>query len=463
MSASQTVYACSIVRRLRKEIEADPDKVLILSPYLTSKTAETVILAANPDNSEVYTMFSPEVFAIGASSIGTVRKLLENSFQIYHLPGLHAKSVITGTFASVGSQNLTQGGTRRREVTLVTIDTAQIEHFRSQIKEWFEDRREITLDMVGDMEAILPDLKRKYRLFQETLEVAKHEIAVREISRETERKRREQIKQRKKIAQQQKREARRQSSLRVRTDSIRTAIKSKEVIASEAIHTQLVTKRNHNQYGDYTGSYATLQRLRADSSLLEWKIGAPGKSIEFHRLDNRYRYLMLFLSNGRLAWPALNKTQISQFGNGLNVISPFEVRGHSCNLEINFASSLTDLLTWNIEAIVRPTSPQNGNPLPGIIVRGYFSVQQFKVVSTSIEADADSSTPQIEQLVFDINSPDSELVKCILEQLLTDFKYEKNRFGIGADEFFHGWGYYFRLRLNKFRNYLFLTAEEAYT
>ena len=86
MPTHQNVYARSIIRRLAKEVKNRTDAVVFLSPYLTSRTAETVISAATSEDAEIYTTFSAENFAAGASSLKTVRLLLDAGFHVYHLP-----------------------------------------------------------------------------------------------------------------------------------------------------------------------------------------------------------------------------------------------------------------------------------------------------------------------------------------------------------------------------------------
>src|SRR5438105_1150845 len=111
-------YFRNIVRRWQNEVGRQAERVLVLMPYLTSTTAETVLRGANPEICEIYTVFSAENFAAGSSSIKTIKSLHQKGFSLYHLPNLHAKAVIvSGSFASIGSQNLTVQGARNREAT----------------------------------------------------------------------------------------------------------------------------------------------------------------------------------------------------------------------------------------------------------------------------------------------------------------------------------------------------------
>ena len=99
------------------------ERVLLLSPYLTSRTAEAVLLTTLGKRCEVYTRFRTEDFATGASSIRTLGRLQEHGCTLYELPSLHAKVfLVPGLFASIGSQNLTRQGTLNKEATTVFTD-----------------------------------------------------------------------------------------------------------------------------------------------------------------------------------------------------------------------------------------------------------------------------------------------------------------------------------------------------
>jgi phosphatidylserine/phosphatidylglycerophosphate/cardiolipin synthase-like enzyme len=112
---------------------------------------------------EIYTRFSTEDFISGASSIVTLRHLKESGFPLYDLPGLHAKLVIVkGSFATIGSQNVTTNGRRRREATFATTRTREVERIWRDADGWCKERSEITLGMIEDMEALVPDLASEY-------------------------------------------------------------------------------------------------------------------------------------------------------------------------------------------------------------------------------------------------------------------------------------------------------------
>ena len=74
------------------------------------------------------------------------------------MPKLHAKIVIVkGSFATIGSQNVTTNGTRRLEATFATTKAREVERIWNETAEWCKERSEITLEMIQDMEALLPE------------------------------------------------------------------------------------------------------------------------------------------------------------------------------------------------------------------------------------------------------------------------------------------------------------------
>jgi len=103
-------YLRNISRRWHTEIKkVDNGKVIILSPYLTSETAEAILRGSKFAECEIYTIFSVQNFVSGASSLKTLKCLYGRGCKLYHLPRLHAKIVMSpGHFATIGSQNLTR-------------------------------------------------------------------------------------------------------------------------------------------------------------------------------------------------------------------------------------------------------------------------------------------------------------------------------------------------------------------
>ncbi len=120
-------YLRNISRRWNIEVKKATGKVIIVSPYLTSKTAELIVDDSDNRQYEVYTVFSVQNFASGASSLQTLKILSDRGCQLYHLCRLHAKMLlIPGNFASIGSQNLTRNGTKNKEASIAIFNPKEV-------------------------------------------------------------------------------------------------------------------------------------------------------------------------------------------------------------------------------------------------------------------------------------------------------------------------------------------------
>ena len=71
------LYLSDVVPRWKQALRG-ACRVLVLSPYLTSKTAEAILGMTPGEHCEVYTVFQAENFASGASSIDTLARLQEH-------------------------------------------------------------------------------------------------------------------------------------------------------------------------------------------------------------------------------------------------------------------------------------------------------------------------------------------------------------------------------------------------
>ena len=459
MAAMDKVYARTIIRRAKKEIADQPQNVLILSPYLTSQTAETVISEAEPSSTDVYTTFKSETFASGGSSISTVRLLLELGYNLYELTHLHAKTILTSEFGLVGSQNLTKGGTKNREISVVLTDKEELDYLRSEIEEWGKDRRSISLAMVKDMENLLPELKRAYKKFENLTTLSDQKIDEAIVERELERQRREKERQHQEVARKKDISQKRKTLIRKRSDPIRKAVKSGSVISSTVLQARIEPKPKYDLWGNET-FYDTLVRRRTDVSFLRWVLPSGSDEFEMKMLTKRDRYLLLLLENGRLSWPALNQTQISQYGISLNRTSPIPIGDYQCLLDFDFASEDDDLQKWNVKTRIFPVAYDGKKSGVAMTVYGYFSIDALEVVDWSIDDGAADSAPQIENLIAEARNKVG-IEKAIIHSLLSPFKYTHNRLGVGPRSFFRGQGEEFDFRLRKLGRHYFLTAEKT--
>lgn len=165
-------YLKNISRRWHAEIKKlnDDDKIIILSPYLTSKTAEGILRDSQFAECEIYTIFSVHNFISGASSLKTLKCLHEMGCQLYHLPRLHAKIIISpGRFATIGSQNLTRNGVKNKEASVITFDNKEVEKIECLLNKWIPQRKPITFEMIQHLELKIKDLRKKFSLINREL------------------------------------------------------------------------------------------------------------------------------------------------------------------------------------------------------------------------------------------------------------------------------------------------------
>lgn len=145
----------------RASISRMPKQVVFASPYLTSPAAENTIGEADPASSIVLTSFAAEIFANKASSLGTLRALLERGFDLRYLDGLHAKVIATQDTCFVGSQNLTIGGMRNREATAIVSDASVVKAVNKDVRSWTDLSRPITQQMIDEMEKAVAPLANR--------------------------------------------------------------------------------------------------------------------------------------------------------------------------------------------------------------------------------------------------------------------------------------------------------------
>jgi phosphatidylserine/phosphatidylglycerophosphate/cardiolipin synthase-like enzyme len=134
------IYLRSIARRWRREANPDVERLQVLSPYITS-AADSVLKNIGDGVAEIYTLFDAELFATGASSLRSLKKLHLAGHRLYALPKLHAKILmVPGSFASIGSQNLTRGGMLNKEASVALTDAVSLARIQKRIASWVEER-----------------------------------------------------------------------------------------------------------------------------------------------------------------------------------------------------------------------------------------------------------------------------------------------------------------------------------
>jgi hypothetical protein len=191
------VYTRSVDRLWRKMLRDSTSTVLVFSPYLTSPTAISVLKNADPARCQVHTVISVDSFVTGASSIETLRQLLDQGFPLFHVDNLHAKIVlVAGSEATIGSQNVTAAGVSKREATVAIRDSQRVADLERMVGPWIETRRPVTKDELAEIAQQIEPIRRRYHAIKREVRDAEKVIARnRESRRESERVLREQVAQ----------------------------------------------------------------------------------------------------------------------------------------------------------------------------------------------------------------------------------------------------------------------------
>ena len=380
----------------------------IFSPFVTSNTAERV-LDYIEGHCELYTVFSPDNFVTGASSIGCLRRLARAGCHIYHVEGLHAKVTLGGPeFATIGSQNLTAGGEQHKEMNVVLSSTDQVSTIASAVKPWIAERVRVTLEDIELMEKLIRPYRRKFLALTHELEGEEFQIA--DIQ-----------------------EARAASLRNKRVAKLQRALRDPQSQESDSKYGQV--KWVDTNYG--ANSNCTLL-ADAGFDLTWWHI--KGESVYLDRLN---RYLCLNERDGRIGWGRIGETRITKFG--LNVSSRGAImtcKGMHFQIDMNANPSIDSSSPQNVEIVLKDVS--SGERLR---LHCWFSVSDLEILPFSRldeEGTLSLSMRRLERAL----AQDSKVVRSRLRQLiLKPFRYENNLIGQEADDFFGGVGTRWRLRL----------------
>jgi hypothetical protein len=404
----------SIVRIWTQAIVEDPEGVIIISPYVTSRTAETVLRRTAPHRARLYTVFEASLFASGASQIGTLKRIAKDGHEIFHVHMLHAKILLTRKCATVGSQNLTErGATRNIEASAVIRDPDRVERLRTEVEELVANATPVSLDQIIETERALPPLRRAFRSFEKASRSADAVISENEQGRKA-------------AAQLRREEADRAERL--------AQILGRSEQSSRQVQLQL--RRPHPQ----NRLYQTLLCRRSDDDITRWTLGD-----ERIRLVRRERYLVLMATTGRLAWVAVNKTRLSQFGTGLSD-AHMELAGEEIGVRFD---SVEDDREANVKFQLRPIRKE-----PPVILRAWFDIESIKLREPGTQdVDARDGTKWLKKQLDDHRE---EMASVLVERLLQPFTYEYNRIGYSPTKFIATGEESFSLRLHRRVEFPFL-------
>lgn len=419
-----TVHLKNAVRHWIAAVASAPGRTIILSPFVTSPTAGTVIRDAAPSDVEIYTLFDALNFASGASSIRTLRKLAERGCHLYHLPGLHAKLVfVPETWAALGSQNLTRRGTRNKEASTILTEPRVLSKLAKQLEKWMPERVPITLDMILDMEDAVGPLSRTFRQLAKaaaSLDAQVHRKAV---------ERQERLHQ-----VQEERAERKRSEEKARAEAVTSRLRNN--IARIALISASREGRVEVKSTGQWGSSATWSlSAAAGDDWTRWHLG--GKPLQLQRIT---RYLTLAETTGRIGWSRIAKTRITFVADAVHWTQALLIAGLECRMHCRAEWDEEKIRDGNLAVALRVPGYQGS-----VSLRGWFSVSDLEIWSISIEEGPRDGL--VESLVRSIETDEQSVRRSLIDRLLTPFDYRHRLTGVEANKFFGPAGSRHRIRL----------------
>lgn len=411
-SSTRTIIR-ALIESAQAAIAGNEGAVIITSPYLTGDVAQIVTSRASSTKVTILTTFRAENFACGASSLDTLKALIERGVTLRHLDDLHAKIITTSDTCFVGSHNLTLGALRNKEATLVTSDSTTVRLVIEIAEDWISSSSPITSQMIEDMEKQIGPLIGRYNDLRDAAEEVDQELKRAEKNR-----------------QDQERRRREEQQLEDRRRKIREALqRAREVHAGSRMHFQSLPSSTHVPL--------TLQRVLNSSWISHETLMAPAGAdlttwwVDGEQVDltKRQRYLVIIPEIGRLGWPALNRTRLTRFGTDLELKdTAASAYGEAWDvLEITLNQQLETLTDWNV-------SFELGCRGLRFTLMMIFDLKGLKV--TGVKSKSLGSL--VSRLTQELASNDRRLNWELQRVLINPFKYKSNSRGVSADYFCEG-------------------------
>lgn len=447
MGSKQSIYK-NITRRWQSEAAGNLDSVVILSPYITGPTSETVTQDVNPAECNIYMLFDAEVFAIGSSSLQAVKKLSQRGFTLYHLPGLHAKVLLTSEgFASVGSQNLTGRGTRNLEASSVINEEKQIAELRKLVENWIEARELITLEMILDMEDLLKPVIKSFKVAQRAAAEVDLLIVEKENVRQEERQRlaeERRIKAEEFRRREAEETAKRKAEESARREATLRLSKLQEIISKSAqarypIYCRLRTVDTGSW--ETPSSTSSLMVSSSGDDFRNWIIDG-----EAYHLGKGNRYVCLIEESGKFGWARVMKTRLTFFHRSVSKSTVLLLGKTRCYLQ--FHAMWLEAKENSSGNLVIEACPLGTRSC--VQVRVWLSLNSVEVLDIRSKA----STGANSRLENWIKSNIEEFKRTMLGHFLSPFTYEKKLAGVEAGTFLRGHSriYYYKVKLHLIGN-----------
>ena len=448
-----------------------PQDVVVTSPYLATPGAELPVVWADKASTVIVTTFDAETFATRASDLRTVKRLVEAGYHVRALPGLHAKVVIAGDAAIVGSQNLTNRGRKNKEATVLIRDAEAIEKLRADIARWLEDSFRITTAMIVDMEVELEELRDLTAKMNEFRKRARQANRMLKEQREG-----------KGEAQPEPAPLEPEQPPEIPPvvpPVIPEPPDDPEPTGPTTVPTMSVPGSGEGgspgggrSARDRTAAAASRSvKLREDvpmritsgekvvalacrngkANLLDWaKLMSGNAAEEFERRD---RYLVLCPETGRIAWAIINKHRFSRFsywrpGATAGSATRPTILGMPIRVEANRTPEATD---WNLRFTLFRRQGTETFVFDAVFL--HDSLDVLRVTGPERQRGITS------MLARQTGDPDSDTYKTLVQAVFTPFRHDRNSDGGPADEFCTGLPGVPVLRLRRAGNHTYFAVE----
>lgn len=418
MDNKNKYYFRNVSRRWKAEA-AKAKEIKFFSPYITSSTAETVMLS-DVDERFIYTCFDAENFLRKASSLSTLKKLLLRGCKLFHIENLHAKVMLTDNYMSIGSQNLTNRGNSNKEVTFCTVDAKSIQYGHNCMHSWTQDAEEISLEMIDKMESLIAPFIKDFEIIRKSM-IEIDENFVEEFNNQKFRS----------------------------FEEWQTIILDNLSMLEVSSNTVSACVRKILNGDLFSPSYTySLVPSPTTFDLTRWKIDN-----KYTLLEKKMRYLLFDAETSKIGWARINKTRITFFCDSImyNEVIYLGHSAYSLEFEANWGETRNQ---YNLKIILI-------HKVTGIelVYKCFFDLQFFNNIQLDENESSEYAFLLSEQQSWMLSNM-KEFEEVLAEKLLSPFKYEEKLIGGEADDFYeYANSFWKNIKLARNKSHIFLVSE----
>lgn len=419
----QEFDADALSKRWVAAIEAAAE-VVAFSPYITDSDVIDAFKAKGAACT-LYTVATAEVYASRGSTLSCLQGLIAAGVHLFHIERLHAKLLlVSGKIVTIGSQNMTGGGTRNREATVIFEDPKQLKVARRGIKNWRRAGKPITDEFLRrleeDVERLRPDYKR-------------WEKAVRKVIRERRKEERQRRREEREEKVRQKAEAERLEAERIEKENAQNRRTTHRFRHSPPSRTTIQRFASQIIWGAlHRGAEPTLDSPRVASrngdnaSFLMWTVDGQDDPLKKGRW-----YPCYSLDTGRWGYARVYMTCISFVRYDQTYCykkATFEHAGRQLefgirtrpNVDDHYGSYNKEYIAHNLEMCVYKERREPSEPIPSAKLFGTYGVDY--ITADAIVPDYDDEGDLFDQvhfepLAFAINQNQNGIQELILHRL----------------------------------------------